>query len=298
MKTLKKTFIHSKNFVLATLAIVIIFASCSSEEEQSIQNVDNNDSEYTLLINTLNDYSLEFTNTHPTSLSRGGWKRFWNSVKADYLGYTDADNIRHESLAISTSRKYWKDEKLRESIDKINEALSLSTNERNQIRDQINDLVQIYRNDSTNFGAFHNAVILNLLLENNMDFNTTEELASSTLKSLSDLGFDTSDTNAETLASEIDCFFENTYSDNTDIVFDRLISKYPKRKSELKILKNYILTVENLDSINDIRDFTDGYTSIINQSKIKTCEKEKLSANISIAPASRQLWEKIDSISL
>ena len=126
MKTLKKTFIHSKNFVLATLAIVIIFASCSSEEEQSIQNVDNNDSEYTLLINTLNDYSLEFTNTHPTSLSRGGWKRFWNSVKADYLGYTDADNIRHESLAISTSRKYWKDEKLRESIDKIMSLINIS----------------------------------------------------------------------------------------------------------------------------------------------------------------------------
>lgn len=298
MKTLEKPIIHIINFIFVTLAIVFTFTSCSSDEDPSIQSVDDNNLEYALLISTLNNYSSEFTNTHPTSQSRWGWKRFWNSVKADYLGYTDANNVRHESLAISTSRQYWKDEKLRESIDKINEAISLSTTERNQIRDQINDLVQIYRNDSTNFGAFHNAVILNLLLENKMDFNTTEDLASSTLESLSDLGFDTSNINTETLATDIDSFFENIYSDNTDIMFERLVAKYPTRKSELQILENYILTVENLDSINDIKDFTDGYISLINKSQIRKSEKEKLSANISIAPASRQLWEKIDSISL
>ncbi len=174
----------------------------------------------------------------------------------------------------------------------------MSTNERSEIEGQIKDLIQIYHNDSTNFGAFHNAVILNLLLEDDMDFNTTQELATSTLKSLSELGFDTSNISIDALVNDIDCFFENTYSDDTDIMFNRLISKYPERKSELQILKNYIGTVEDFDSIDDIKDFTDGYTAIINQSQIKKSEKEKFTSNISIAPASRQLWEKIDSISM
>lgn len=298
MRTVKETIINSVSLVICALTAILSFSSCSSEEESPFENTAEEDLEYTLLLDSLNEYSSEFTNTHSTSLSRSGWKRFWNSVKADYIGYTDANNVRHEALSVSTSRKYWKEEKLKENIDKINETQSLSAKERDQIKAQIIDLMEIYHNDPSNFGAFHNATILNLLLEDNMDFNNTAELAASTIKSLSDLGFDTSKIDKETLASEIDYFFENTYSDNTDLMFDRLVSKYPGRKTELQILQNYILTVENLDSINDINVFTEGYTSIILKSNINKVEKEKLSANISIAPSSRQLWEKIDSISM
>lgn len=57
MKTLEKPIIHIINFIFVTLAIVFTFTSCSSDEDPSIQSVDDNNLEYALLISTLNNYS-------------------------------------------------------------------------------------------------------------------------------------------------------------------------------------------------------------------------------------------------
>ena len=220
---------------------------------------------------------------------------FWRSVKADYCGYTDANNVRHEALSISASRKHWKEE-CKKNIEKIER--ELSTAEKNAIQNQIDDLVLIYRNDSTNFGALHNAAVLTILLEDEMAFSNTEELASSTLNSLKKLGLNISGVSEKDVANDIDMFFDEIYSDDTNIMFNRLSARYPERKAELSILEDYITTVQDFESIDDIENFTNGYISIINNSQIKSCDKEKLSSNISIAPASRQLWEEIDALSL
>ncbi len=70
MKSFKKPFIYVVKHYFAAMAILFAFTACSSDDDSSIYQEGDYNSEYISLINTLNDYSSEFSNTHPTSKSR------------------------------------------------------------------------------------------------------------------------------------------------------------------------------------------------------------------------------------
>lgn len=294
MRKFKSCFSIINAFVLSVFFIGS-FSSCSSDD-QEFKVAEQEVTEYDELMNSLEEYSADFTENHPIQpISRGGFKRFWKSVKADYGAYSDAKGVRHEQISISASRKHWHDEKLKETLEKI-ENTPLSRNERTVINNQIDSLKGEYAKDNTNFGALHNAAIFSILLDDDMDFETTEELVSSTVSALSALGFNTDDVDIKTLSNDVDCFFDDIYSDNTDVMFDRLAKKYPEKKQEYKILNQYLSTVENYDSPVEIQNFTKGYVTIINKSKVSAETKAVLNTNISIAPASHQLWMSVDEL--
>lgn len=293
---MKKLFIKQTLTIFSTTLVVflILFGSCSTNDTNSDVIFDEA-SNYQELVYLLNGYTDDYNQSHNNTKTRGGWRRFWKSVKADYCGYTDVQNVRHEAVSISASRKYWKDSKAKE-IQNTMESYSLTQEEQLLIESQIEIYVKQYKTDRSNFGALHNAAILSSLLNSEMDYKDTKELAESTLKSLERVGYNINNILVNEVINDINVFFDEIYSEDTQIMFDRLIKKYPNRSEELQVLCCYLTNVEDLTSVEDIEQFTAGYLSIVNNSSIDEKEKEKLTKNISIAPSSFILWREIDGL--
>jgi len=148
----------------------------------------------------------------------------------------------------------------------------------------------------TNVGALHNASILQSILDDDMDFETTEELVQSVVASMNKLGVTLPNFDVQAATHEVDIFFDEIYDDDISVMYNRLSVKYPERKEEFMILNQYLQTTEQLNSVEDIKEFSDGYTKIINQSKISPEVKLELESNITITPASHQLWRTVDAI--
>lgn len=129
-----------------------------------------------------------------------------------------------------------------------------------------------------------------------MDFDTTEQLVNSVIASIKSLGFDTSGINVGEVVKEVDGFFKEIYDEDINVAYDRLSQKYPERKDEFNIQRQYMSTIENLTSIEDINNYTKGYILIIDNSKISKELKTNLKSNISVAPASNELWRAIDQM--
>ena len=172
----------------------------------------------------------------------------------------------------------------------------MSPQQQATIKNQVDSLKTAYIADPTNLGAIHNAVILQSLLDYDFYFDTTDELVKSIIRALNKLGFITSDLDVKAAAKEIDDFFNTIYDTNISVMYERLTAKYPNRKEDFKILEHYLSTTETFGTIEDIVTFSKGYVNIIEQSKISQTAKELLKSNISIAPASYQLWGEIDTI--
>ncbi len=305
----------NKNFQFSRLVLGIacsvlvsfVVTSCSSSEETIVVN-----NEYDKLLSELNEYSTNFESSHEVldAKSRAGFSRFWKSVIADYGGFTSSGKT---IISVGTSRAYWKKEKEREDKLKEQDNQNISQDTQNPqsnstrldgfeiasrliLKMQIDSLANAYASNNVNIGAMHNASILKSLLDDDMSGSTYEEIAASTINSLNELGYDTSDVSVDNVASEIEYFFDNFYSNDATTMFSKLTNKFPERSMEFRILNNYLSTSQSLGNTNDLKKFTDGYTTIINQSNLPTVEKNLLNSNISIAPSSFQLWNQIDKL--
>jgi len=294
MKIFKMTFSWIAACMMTVIVSAVSMTACSSSEDlKSSDEDDNQSAEYAELINALNDYSIQFSETH-SSLSRGdlGWSKFKESVKADHVGYNGGSWVG----SIGESRKKWKELKKAEQEEKV-ETYALTNQERTIITNQVDSLKSVYLADDTNIGAIHNAVILQSILNDDMYFETTEQLVRSIIASVNALGIELHELDVQDVVHEIDEFFETIYDDDISVMYDRLSKKYPEREEEFKILNQYLSTTENIGSVEDIMEFSEGYVSIINQSNISPAVKKALSSNISIAPSSHKLWRMVETLS-
>ena len=256
---------------IAVISASIAFTACSNEEtpesSQPTGNESGQSAAYADLMKELKEYTESFKATHPTksTASRGdhGWGRFWRSVKADYFSYTDA-NARHDVMSISASRKEWKrlrseaiQEKLLESLgEPVEDPGELTTEETQAIHHSIDSLRNVFAQDPQNFGAIHNAAILNMFVEN-MDFNTTEELITQTVETLRTFGCDVDDVNISETVAALDDFFANVYIiNNDDTTFENLKLRHSDRVMQIDVIKDYYTTVQDFTSLDDIQKFT------------------------------------------
>lgn len=290
---------------IAVISASIAFTACSNEEtpesSQPTGNESGQSAAYADLMKELKEYTESFKATHPTksTASRGdhGWGRFWRSVKADYFSYTDA-NARHDVMSISASRKEWKrlrseaiQEKLLESLgEPVEDPGELTTEETQAIHHSIDSLRNVFAQDPQNFGAIHNAAILNMFVEN-MDFNTTEELITQTVETLRTFGCDVDDVNISETVAALDDFFANVYIiNNDDTTFENLKLRHSDRVMQIDIIKDYYTAVQDFTSLDDIQKFTKGYLKIIDKDFLIPEEREIIHGNISVFPSSSDLW--------
>lgn len=291
MKISKLTFILIAVGILSAIGLAFSMTGCSASEVLTPSSEEAKTEAAAELIDALDKYSVQFLASHPVT-SRGdhGWSKFKKAVRADHVGFSLGSWIG----SVGKSRKEWKKLCDQETQDHADE---LTQMECNMINNRIDSLVDVYQQDGTNIGALHNAIILKSFVEDDMDFETTDELVNSIVFSVTALGLEIAEVDESAVVNEIDDFFENIYDEDVSVMYNRLSLRYPEKREEFQILDRYPSTTENLSSVQEIIEFSDGFISLINESNISSDSKQFLEENISIAPASHDLWRIIDVIS-
>lgn len=283
----QKTFFWVICLLVVVVSVAIGMTACSTQDDPLNMEVAHN-SDYEALNSALDNYTTSFFKKNESSVKSRSWKHFWTSVKADYAGLSATGGT---VFCISTSRKKWKELRMQEQQDSIQAALTPA-----QVRMINNEIIRLhilYQSEGS-IGALHNMAILNLLLKDKFEYSTTQELVESTKNSLASLGVNVANVDVAKTVQKVDKFFEEDYSDDTNVMYDRLIAKYPAKKEELKVLKGYIANVQQLNTQQDIKNFTEGYLAIIRGAAIPVSSINSIESNIQLAPASYELWEQID----
>lgn len=295
MRRKNKTILWLSTCAFTFVTFIGGICSCTSEDELAGENSANS-AEFQALVKELSQYSSEFSASHNTHASRFlGWDKFKESIKADHIGYSNGSWVG----SIGESRKKWKELQEKEEIKKNNDNNNnneLKPEERAQIKQKIDSLKLEYQADCNNIGAIHNAAILQSFVDGDMDFDTTEQLVNSVIASIKSLGFETSGIVVKDVVKEIDDFFNEIYDEDVNVAYERLSQKYPERKDEFNIQRQYLSSIEKLTTVDDIYNFTKGYMQVIDNSNVSKELKNNLKANISVAPASNALWHAIEQM--
>ncbi|MDE5660148.1 MAG: hypothetical protein K2I28_04555 [Muribaculaceae bacterium] len=291
---MKHIKLFSTMLIVAIASILVSLSSCTSDDALIMERDNATSQVSSNLMEELENYAHNFLATHSGSRSKRGWGKFRDSLKADFVGYTDGNRKHHNAVSVGTSRKKWKDLKAQE-----NTLLQpMTTQEIEELSSQIDSLKVEYQKDNTNFGAIHNAAILTMLINDQWEYNSTVELAESTIAALSELGVDMGNVTANEVATDIDSFFSDIYDSNVDVMFNRLKQKYPLRRKELDVLQCYLNTTDSIDNLDDVILFTNGYVNIIkeidkNAKDLTDIEKSEIVGTITIGPNSLSLWQQL-----
>lgn len=127
-------------------------------------------------------------------------------------------------------------------------------------------------------------------------FETTEELVQSVIRSLENLNVGILDIDEKKAVQEVDEFFETIYDENVSVMFKRLSQKYPEKQEAFKVLNQYGIATSQIESVEDLVTFSEGYMKIIRNSGLTDPVKDELIKNISIFPSSQILWSGVDDM--
>lgn len=308
MKIQKISFKWISAVFVVLIVAVAVMTTCSSDQEGLLSSDVENPiqpqglatmgegsvSDYEELMSALEDYSSAFmSNLSVANKKRSWWSRFKDSVSADFGGASKGGSIF--SLGASTMR--W-NELNQQHTQQMVDAILDDPTKRRKIRHEIDSLKQSYLTNPNNDGALHNAVILQSLFNGELLAETTEQVAQHSLRSLQQLGLSRFATamNVNELAIDLDDFFAKYYDEDVNIMYDKLSTEFPKRANDFKVLKTYFTNIQSLNSVESIQNYTVGYVSVINSSNLTVNAKEELYRNISIAPASCQLWIEVEEL--
>lgn len=89
-------------------------------------------------------------------------------------------------------------------------------------------------------------------------------------------------------------FYGNVVDENTAVMFSRLNARHPEKRFQLRFLQNYMNGFGELNSVEDMIEYSDGCYQLLDDSGLDDGIILELKENISIAPASMQLWQLVD----
>lgn len=284
-------------FLVATISATMFLASsCSSDEPtKSSAIIDEVSEEYEELSMALDDFTMKFEKEHTTvPASRSFFSRLWKAFKADVFVSCRKNLDEWETttgISIGASNAAWN------QLGRNNmEYSSLSPQAKAEINLMLEHAKMEIDTNGNNLGALHNAVILTLITQDNGDAKSLTEITQNTVIAMKSLGIDVSKIDIAKMNAGLDIFMNEIYTDDDDLLCNRFVKFYPEVKDELSIIKKYCSTATRLQNENDIEEFTNGYKEIIRNSKIEDVSKVTMNRTLSIAPASAQLWNKIDTL--
>lgn len=298
----QKTFRMS---LLITMIIVIVSSitfSCSFSHEpmettSSLleKNIFFENNEMDNLMNALQEYSETYVRENATFNPRSGFSNFVKSVKADFWGHNDK-TTHHEYVSISASRKKWKDIKKEENNLKYESTLIPSPKKR-EIVMTIDSLCKEYQNNNLNLGAIHNAVILSLIVNEEFYLDDDIEVCKLIINYTNRFKFTSDSTaNAYLVNSDTDAFLTQVLDDNDEITCSNLVEKKSTNEYDIRIKKTFYDNFQQLSTSSQQREYTKGYISLIEKSNIQDSKKEYYIKTLSILPASKDLWEYVESL--
>ncbi len=281
--------------IIAVCAIVLILMSvaCSSDNMKTpLTEKKDQDIAFIELNENIKGYCSSFIGMQKTSRGDHGWGKFRDALKADHGGYSNGGAI----ISISASRKRWKDLQAEQKATLVEERYIITEEYHDFIESKIDSLIAVYKNDELNIGALHNATILQSIITDDMEYTSTAELVSSVISSLASFDISFPDVDINQTALEIDNFFENIYSTDVTVMYNNLSEIKPECQQEFEIISQYLETIDQLDSMETIDSFTDGFRTIVAKSDLSSEKKEIIQENITVAPASLKLWQFVDQI--
>lgn len=272
--------------ITAICCAVIGCNNIDSPESKQTRSCSNQTNGYELLLSNIISFNDQYFGTsHKNTRSDTG-----QAMKADFQRY-DGKGVGI-CISISASRKKYKELK---SQPKTN--IDTQSPEAEQIRHKIDSLMVRYRQNPNNAGALHNAGVLTCLLNNKFNESTSEEIVRSSVDALISLGISSlKNVNIKEMAMGLDDFFTNIYDDNSATAFARMQKLDPTSKDQYDVIINYISNVENMHDLEMIRDYSDKFISVVRESSIPETDKDLIEQHISIAPASIELWEWIETL--
>ena len=284
--------------VTAVISSAMFFTtSCTSDEPtESISIQESTSKDYEELTTALDNFSMTFEKEHALApTSRGFFSRLWKAFKADVFVSCRKNLDEWETttgISIGASNAAWN------QLGRNNmEYSSLSPQAKAEVdRMLANAKIEMNTTNGNELGGLHNAVILTLITQDNGNAKSLAEITQNTISAMESLGVDVSKINISEVNSELSTFMNEIYTDDDEILCSRFIEFYPEVKNEMNIIKKYCSTATKLQDAEDLIEFTDGYQEIIRNSKIEAESKITMNRTLSIAPASAQLWNKIDSL--
>lgn len=172
----------------------------------------------------------------------------------------------------------------------------MNSSEKAAIVNKLDSLKNEYTRNPNNVGAIHNAAILYSILDGTYDAYTTDEIVESTEKAMKYLGFVIIRSFGKEDIEIIDNFVNEAIEGDDLSFFNKLRELYPNRSREIQALEYYVYTVQQYSDINIIRNYTDGFIATVNKGSINNDIKKSIEQNVSIAPASFELWTYIDKL--
>lgn len=281
-------------YIIAVLCTVWITTGCSSHDYIVSRNNDTYEKDFKILSESLVAYSNSFEPTQTsTTRSKKWWSRLWNAVKADYLGYTDRNGVRHECMCVGSSIERWNQIIYEENVKVAADLMKFSPLQLKQLENQIAGLKETYYKDPNNLGALHNACILKIMMDCPLIIPPDTDMTGPIIKSLNELGVDTSDVCNKALKNEIDIFIQEMYDDDISVIIGRLKVIHPQRSHLYDILELYFNNVVTFDDIDNIDEYTEGFLIKIDRSPIPLNDIQLLHRYISIVPASLKIWIQV-----
>ncbi len=281
-------------FIISLSVFSISISSCTNVETDE-PKTGTNETDFQKLSMELDDYVQQFESEHPTSpQSRSFFKRLWHAIKADVFVSCRKELNEWQTttgISIGASNAVWK----KYGTNDIDYS-SLPPQAKAELEVMLNNAKNNMDLSGSNIGYIHNAALLTLITSQDGGGSTTSEIASNTVKALSTLGIDTSKIDQALIKTEIDTFMNYIYDNDDEVLCQRFVKVYPETKNEIAIIKKYCSTALKLQENNDIETFTNGYCEIIKKSNIDDASKITLQRTLSVAPASTELWNKIETI--
>ncbi len=281
--------------VCAAVLFISTFVACNSNEPQLSGTNPSNDDPYVELMQNLDDFHADYMANHPSEGSRGFksfFKKLIKCVKADCFAVTIKTNPLVLTIGFSPCASYaaWcNGYSIITKSEYEDYRLKLIQNE--GLLCQIVDAVSSHEN--SDLGNKHNKVLIELFKRCTPE-DSYAKIALTAVQISREMGFTNSQVNVIGATSrELTNFMNNIFDESDEVMVERMKTRCPEKANEIDVIKNYFFNLEKLNSVEEVKVYTERYKAIVEASNISLVEKTELINGLDVAPASMELWSKV-----
>lgn len=291
-KSMKKSILFGA--ICAAVLFIATFAACNSNEPQLSEGDQSGDDPYVELMQNLDDFHADYMESHPSEGSRGFldfFRRLKKCVKADDFSFFFGIHPLTFGMTFSPSASYeaWCSGYATSGRNYQEDRAKVLQNE--SLLYQMLDIA--YTTEDIDYGYVHNRILVELFRRCTPADSPLKiiQTASQVSQEMGLTGV--AHTEIVPLANSLHNFVYNVMDGSNEVIAERMKVYCPAKAKEIDVIKNYFVRIENLNSVEEIKSYTEKYKEIIEYSNIPFIEKSELVNGLDIAPASMDLWSLV-----
>ena len=280
-----------RNLLFVVVALLATLVSCS--HESNIQIKEQNDEEaFVMLMNEISMYNAGFG--VDTKAGGGFWRRLGRVAAADGLGFAvgsvGGPGVGLLSGIFSSFFAACR-ELMTATFTKTNSGTIVLSDDKLYSNSGLTTLTEC-----DYMGEIHN-VILEEIYEENPDcftsFTDSQMLAAiqqKIKKHYPSENVSSSDINLSDTKQLVNAVLNPELTITQ--AFDKVRKQYPSKVAEINVIEQYCAAVSSIDDNETVKDYTDGFHSVLDDSTIDDSTKKSIKSTISVAGNSRLLWSE------